>query len=82
MNTAQTICPDLLFAPHANLGAEAAEATLSSRLRASFTRFAACFQSYDDYFAEMERALPLHERERRNARRHADRLFLIAMLRG
>jgi len=82
MNTATTIRPELLFAPHPNLGGETARPSLSTRLRMRFARFADYFQSYDDYYAEMERSLPMPERERREARRQADRLFQIAMLRG
>lgn len=82
MNTAQAILPQLLFASHGNLGRETVKGSLSSRLRTRFARFAACFQSYDHYFAEMERSLPIHERERRRARRQVDQLFHIAMLRG
>jgi len=82
MNTAQAIRPHLLLASHENLARETVKAGLSSRLRKSFGRFADGFHSYDQYFSEMERLLPIHERERRRARRQAHHLFHLAMLRG
>ena len=82
MNTAQAIRPPMLLASRGNLGRETVKAGQSSRLRTWFACFADCFQSYDHYFAEMERSLPIRERERRRARRQADDLFHIAMLRG
>jgi len=81
MNTSQAIRPQLLLAAHGKLGRENVKASLFSRLRARFARFADCFQSYDQYFAEMERSLPIHERERRLASRQAIRLLHLAMLR-
>ena len=69
MNTAQALPPQLLLASHGNLGHETVKASLSFRLRTRFARFADCFQSYNRYFAEMERSLPIHER---NGGVHAD----------
>lgn len=80
MTTAQTIFPELLLAPRDRLRQEAARPGLLSRLRTLFAHFGDGFESYDDYFAEMERSLPMHVREQRRERRQADRLLLIVTL--
>ena len=82
MNTPQAIHQQLLLPSHGNFGREVVKNSLAARLRMWFARFADYFQSYDHYFAEMERSLPMHERERRRAGRQAHQLFHIAMLRG
>jgi hypothetical protein len=51
-----------------------------SRMRMLCARLGSWFEDHGAYFAEVERALPPHERERRRARRDADRLVVIAML--
>ena len=58
----------------------AAAPRAASRGRALFARLRELLADHGDYFAELERSLPPHERERRRARRDADRLVLIAML--
>jgi predicted N-acyltransferase len=80
MTTAQTTYPELLLAPRGRLRQEAAKPGLLSRLRTLFARSGDCFESYDDYFAEMERSLPMHVREQRRERRQADRMLLLASL--
>ena len=80
MTTAQTTFPELLLAPRGRLRQEAASPGLLSRLRTQLARFNDCFQSYEDYFAEMERSLPMHVREQRRERRQSDRLLLLASL--
>jgi hypothetical protein len=52
----------------------------TSPLRALLARLRALLEDHGDYFAELERSLPPHERERRQARRDADRLVPIATL--
>jgi predicted N-acyltransferase len=78
MTTAQTTFPELIFAPRENAGQGAARPGLLSRLHAHFARFGEYFQSYDDYFAEVERSLPMHVREQRRQRKESNRLLLIA----
>ena len=53
---------------------------LAARLRALHARIARAFEDHGEYFAEMDRALPADVREQREARRHRDRLALIASL--
>ena len=80
MTTAQTTFPEWLLAPRGRLRQKTARPGLLSRLRTLFARCGDYFQSYDDYFAEMERSLPMHVREQRRERRQSDRLLLIATL--
>ncbi len=56
------------------------EPGIADRLRALCARFIDGFEDHGDYFAEMDRSLPPHLRELREARRHRDRLALIASL--
>jgi hypothetical protein len=51
-----------------------------SRLRVRLARLGSWFEDHGDYFAAMERALPPHVRERREARRDHARLMRVAML--
>lgn len=80
MTTAQTTCPEMRFVLRRAPGRTSAEPSLLSRLQAMTTRLGSCFESYDDYFAEVERSLPMHVREARRDRREAQRLLLIATL--
>jgi hypothetical protein len=80
MTTAQTIFPELLFAPRASAGPAVDRPSWSSRLHALRARFGDYLQSYDDYFAEVERSLPPHVREQRRQRQQSNRVFLIAAL--
>jgi len=80
MTTAQTTCPEPLLALRGNLQRGAATPGLSSRLQMLFARIGDRFQSYDDYFAEIERSLPMHVREQRHERRQSNRLLLLATL--
>jgi hypothetical protein len=80
MTTAQTICPEMRFVPRGMLGRTSAEPSLLSLLQTLFARVGSYFESYDDYFAEVERSLPLHVREARRNRRQSNRLLLIATL--
>ena len=70
--------------PHLTLRASRARAAAApraaSRGRALLARLRELLEDHGDYFAELERSLPAHERDRRRARRDADRLVLIAML--
>jgi hypothetical protein len=80
MTTAQTICPEMRFVRRGTLGRTSAEPSLLSLLQTLFVRVGGYFESYDDYFAEVERSLPLHVREERRNRRQSNRLLLIATL--
>lgn len=80
MTTQQLTCPEQLFAPRMDRDREVARPELTARVQTLWARFSSCFESYDDYFAEMERSLPMQVRERRRERRQADRLLLIAVL--
>ena len=51
-----------------------------SRLRVRLARLGSWFEDHGDYFAAMERSLPSHVRERREARRDHARLMRFAML--
>jgi hypothetical protein len=79
MTHAQTACPE---APLAFRRAKANDRgpSLADRLRALYARIANGFEDHGEYFAEMEGALSPHVRERRQARRHRDRLALFAAL--
>jgi hypothetical protein len=80
MTTAQTTFPAWLLAPRDRVRQGAARPGLLSRLRTLFARFGDYFEGYDDYFAEVERSLPMHVREQRRVRRQSDRLMLIVAL--
>ena len=80
MTTAQATFLDLPL-PRSGDDAEAPAGTsLRSLARDLVARWSASWESYDDYFAEMERALPPHVRERRMAEREGSRLMLVAAL--
>ena len=70
--------PDLMM--RASRVRAAAAPRAASRGRAFLARLRELFEDHGDYFAELERSLPAHERDRRRARRDGDRLVLIAML--
>ncbi|MBK9676884.1 MAG: hypothetical protein IPO82_17235 [Betaproteobacteria bacterium] len=80
MTTAQTTCPEMRFVLRPAPGRASAEPSLFARLQATFARLGSYFESYEDYFAEVERSLPMHLREARRDRREAQRLLLIAAL--
>jgi len=80
MTTAQATCPDLLLERHPDGAHASAGSGALPLVRRLIARWRAGFESYDDYFAEMERALPPHVRERRTAEREASRLALVAAL--
>lgn len=80
MTTAQATCPSLPLTRSRDAGQTAAGPNLLSLARGLVARWRAGFESYDDYFAEMERALPPHVRERRMAEREGSRLALVAAL--
>lgn len=80
MTTAQTTFPELLFKPRDYTAASADEPRLSSRLRSLFARVGGYFESYDDYYAEMERSLPPHRREQRRQRQQSNQMLLLATL--
>ena len=80
MTTAQATCPDLPLTRDRDDALAAAGTSLRSLARGLIARWRAGWESYDDYFAEMERALPPHVRERRMAEREGSRLALVAAL--
>ena len=80
MTTAQTTCPDMRFVLRRAPGEASTKPSLRSRLQAMAARLGSYFESYEDYFAEVERSLPMHVREARRDRREAQRLLLIATL--
>ena len=80
MTNTLTTCLDPALAPRDWRERAATTSRLSSRLRTLFAWLRDCCEDHGDYFAELERSLPEHELDRRNARREADRLLLIAML--
>jgi predicted N-acyltransferase len=80
MTTAQATCPDLSLTRGRDDTRAPARADLLSLARGFVARWSAGWESYDDYFAEMERALPPHVRERRRAEREGSRLALVAAL--
>jgi len=80
MTTAQATCPNLPLTRSRDDAHLPAGTNLRSLARDLFARLSAGCESYDDYFAEMERALPPHVRERRMAEREGSRLALVAAL--
>jgi hypothetical protein len=80
MTNTLTTCLDPALPPREWGGRAATASRLPSRLRTLFARLRDCCEDHGDYFAELERSRPEHERDRRIARREADRLLLIAML--
>jgi hypothetical protein len=81
MTTARTLYfPDLFFAPSHGARRKAALQPVAQRLRTLFARIASYFESYDDYFAEIERSLPERVREERRQRKQVYREVLIASL--
>jgi|OpeIllAssembly_1097287.scaffolds.fasta_scaffold64313_2 hypothetical protein len=81
MTTAQATCPSLsLTRDRDEARTSAGTTTLLSYARGLVAGLRAGCESYDDYFAEMERALPPHVRERRMAEREGSRLALVAAL--
>jgi hypothetical protein len=80
MTTAQATCPNLPLTRSRDDVGLPAGTSLRSLVRDLVASLSAGFESYDDYFAEMERALPPHVRERRMAEREGSRLALVAAL--
>jgi len=80
MTTAQATCPNLTLTRGRDEARTSAGTTLLSRARSLVAGLRAGCESYDDYFAEMERALPPHVREQRMAEREGSRLALVAAL--
>ena len=80
MTVAQATCPDLPLTLRRNASDASTATVLLTRARNLVARWRAGWESYDDYFAEMERASPPHVRERRQAERERSRLMLAAAL--
>ena len=80
MTVAQATCPDLPLTRRRDASDASIATVLLTHTRTLVARWRAGWESYDDYFAEMERAAPAHVRERRQAEREHSRLMLAAAL--
>ena len=80
MKTLETDLPYPAPALRTDAGGPAGALRWSSRVRSVGACIQDLLRGYDDYFAEMERALPLHVREARRARRRFNHLLLTTML--
>jgi hypothetical protein len=80
MTIAHTLTADAALDIRRTVTPFAGARVLLERLRALRAWFALSFESYDDYFLELEAGLPAHVRERRQERREQTRYAVLASL--
>ena len=80
MTTAHALTADAVLDIRRPATTLAGASQLLQRLRALRAWFAHAFESYDDYFLELEAGLPAHARERRQELREQTRYAVLASL--